>query len=92
MSSQVPSSALQPLARPPLVLIVASSLLGACKYVVLHWVDGGVGFCPTVDFAQLLTIACDLSRVSSSALSADGCGGLVLPPLVPLSSLVSRCR
>ena len=39
--------------------------------------------------AQLLTVGWDLSRVSSSAV-ADGSGGLVLPPLVPLPTHVAE--
>ena len=65
MNSEVPVSALHPLACPsPLALSVASCLLLGKPMRLLHWVDGGVGFCPMVDLC--------LSRVSSPAVSANG--------------------
>ena len=77
MSSLVVVSALHPPASPsPHVLTeVSYLLLGKSMRLSARR--------PLVESAQLLTVACDLSRVSSSAISADGCGSLVRPPLVP---------
>ena len=77
MSSLVVVSALHPPASPsPHVLTeVSYLLLGKSMRLSARR--------PLVESAQLLTVACDLSRVSSSAISADGCGSLVRPSLVP---------
>ena len=83
MSSLVVVSALHPSASPSPHVLNGVTNQFVCRQVVRQWVDGGVGFCPLVESAQLLTFGCDLSHVSSSAISADGSGSLVVPPLVP---------